>query len=144
MWGRENPPLEREVDVAQFGPRELAITWRGASCDANTALVVEGTRDALHIMVDRGLTKGCSGTDVIYDSVLELAARCRDRRHPRTGDVPRPLRRRPMITASLLLTRKLSGTCEPALVDHAHAIEREVAEPRPPDDALLENGPKSA
>lgn len=74
MWGRENPPLEREVDVAQFGPRELAITWRGASCDANTALVVEGTRDALHIMVDRGLTKGCSGTDVIYDSVLELAA----------------------------------------------------------------------
>lgn len=73
-WGRENPQIERDVEVADFGPRQLTVTWRGASCDSNTTLVVEGTPEALHIVVDRGLADGCSGSDVVYDSVLELAA----------------------------------------------------------------------
>lgn len=72
MWGRENPPLDREVEVTTFGPRELAVTWRAASCESNSTLVVEGTQDALRITVQRGFAAGCSGSNVAYDSVLEL------------------------------------------------------------------------
>jgi len=76
MWGRENPALDREVDVAvaEFGPREIAVTWRGASCDSNSTLVVEGASAALRITVMRDLPGGCSGTDVVYDSILEMEA----------------------------------------------------------------------
>lgn len=71
-WGRENPPLDEAVSVTSFEPGDLAVTWRGASCDSNTTLVVEGTPSAFKITVRRGLADGCSGTDVIYDSILEL------------------------------------------------------------------------
>jgi len=74
MWGREDPALEGEVDITDLGPRELAVTWRGARCDSNTRLVVEGTREALRITVERGVAEGCSGSDVVYDSVVELRA----------------------------------------------------------------------
>lgn len=74
MWGRENPTLEGEVDVTDFAPRELAVTWRGSSCDSNTTLVVDGTPDALRITVERGLVGECPGGDVVYDSVLGLGA----------------------------------------------------------------------
>lgn len=77
MWGRENPPLERQVEVTDFGPHELAVTWLGSSCDSNTTLVIEGTPEALRITVERGLAGGCSGSDVVYDSVLELEAAVR-------------------------------------------------------------------
>jgi hypothetical protein len=74
MWGRENPALEGGVEVTNFGPHELAVTWRGAPCDSNTTLVVEGTSAALRITVERGLAGGCSGSDVVYDAVLEIDA----------------------------------------------------------------------
>lgn len=72
MWGRENQPLDREVEVTRLGPRQLAVTWRGASCESNTTLVVEGTPQAVRITVQRGLAGGCSGSNVVYDSILEL------------------------------------------------------------------------
>lgn len=71
-WGREDPPLDGPVSVAIFEPGDLAVTWRGASCDSNTTLWVKGTPSALVITVQRGLTEDCSGTDVVYDSILEL------------------------------------------------------------------------
>ena len=74
MWGRENMRLEREIEVTEFEPRQLAVTWRGASCDSNTTLVVEGTAHDLRIRVERGLTGSCFGNDVVYDSILDLAA----------------------------------------------------------------------
>ena len=70
--GRENVRLDGEVEVTTFGPRQLAITWRGASCDSNSTLVVEGTSKRLRVRIARGLVNGCSGTDVVYDSILEL------------------------------------------------------------------------
>lgn len=73
MWGRANPALEGDADVSDFGPRELAVTWRGAACDSNTLVVVDGTPDALVITIERGRPKTCSGGDVVYDSVLEFA-----------------------------------------------------------------------
>lgn len=73
-WGRENPPLEGEVEVAAFGSYELAVTWRGSSCDSNTTLVVEGTSAALRITVGRGVAAVCAASDVVYESILELAA----------------------------------------------------------------------
>lgn len=73
-WGRENLVLGREVEVADFGPRELAVTWRGAACDSNTTLVVEGTAEALRITVERGLGVDCVGNDVVYDSIIEFGA----------------------------------------------------------------------
>ena len=73
MWGRENPELEGEVDVTDFAPREIAVTWRGARCDSNTRVVVDGTSDALQITIERGIPDACSGEDVVYDSVLEFA-----------------------------------------------------------------------
>lgn len=76
-WGRENPPLDGDVEVTDFAPRELAITWRGSSCDSNTTLVIEGTAEALRITVERGFAGQCSGSDVVYDSVLELEAQVR-------------------------------------------------------------------
>ncbi len=68
--GRENPPLDRDVEVTVFAPRELAVTWRGSSCDANSTLVVDGTADALRITVQRGIVVSCLGDEVVYDSIL--------------------------------------------------------------------------
>lgn len=70
--GRENVRLDGAFEVTTFGPRQLAITWRGASCDSNTTLVVEGTPGRLRVTISRGLVDGCSGRDVVYDSILEL------------------------------------------------------------------------
>lgn len=71
-WGRENPPLDGPVSVTAFEPGKVAVTWRGAPCDSNTTLAVSGTTLALEIVVRRGVEHGCSGTDVVYDSILEL------------------------------------------------------------------------
>ena len=73
MWGRANPALDRNVDVTEFGPHELAVTWRGSSCDSNATMVVEGRPEALVISVVRGDSAGvCAGIDVVYNSILEL------------------------------------------------------------------------
>ena len=74
MWGRENVRIDRDVEVTEFEPRQLAITWRGAPCDSNTTLVIEGTAADLRIRVVRGLAGDCSGSSVVYDSILELNA----------------------------------------------------------------------
>ncbi|HEY6607767.1 MAG TPA: hypothetical protein VI277_01085 [Candidatus Limnocylindria bacterium] len=74
MWGRENPRLDRAVQVTALGPRELAVTWRGASCDSNTTVAVDGTADAVRITIERGRAGGCSGNNVVYDAILELEA----------------------------------------------------------------------
>lgn len=73
MWGRETPALEGKVDVTDFARRELAVTWRGSSCDGNTTLVVDGTPDALRITIERGFAGVCAGIEVVYDSVLAFA-----------------------------------------------------------------------
>lgn len=74
MWGRENPALEGTVDVTDFASHELAVTWRGTACDSNTLVVVDGTADALRIIIERDLVGECPGSDVVYDSVLGLEA----------------------------------------------------------------------
>jgi hypothetical protein len=71
-WGRENLQLDRDVEVTLFAPRELAVTWRGSSCDANSTLVVDGSADALSITVQRGIVASCLGDEVVYDSILDV------------------------------------------------------------------------
>jgi hypothetical protein len=70
--GREEPPLDGPAAVSAFGPRELAVTWRGAACDSNSTIVVSGGSSALRIEIRRGLEGGCSGSDVVYESILTL------------------------------------------------------------------------
>lgn len=71
-WGRENPPLEGSISVSTFEPGDVAVTWKGGACDANTTLSVTGTPSALRIQVRRGTHDGCAGTDVVYETILEL------------------------------------------------------------------------
>lgn len=74
-WGREYPALDGNVEVNEFGPHELAVTWRGSSCESNTTLVVEGPAEELLVTVVPGDSVGvCAGIDVVYDSVLEFEA----------------------------------------------------------------------
>lgn len=73
-WGRENPPLNGDAQVTAFAHRKVAVTWRGAACDSNTSVLVEGTPAALRVTVQRGRSAGCSGTGVVYESILELDA----------------------------------------------------------------------
>ena len=75
MWGRANPAIDGNVEVTEFGPHELAVTWRGSSCESNTTLVVDGAAEKLLITVVPGDTVGvCAGIDVVYDSILEVEA----------------------------------------------------------------------